>query len=106
MTVGNASVDYVDSRTPVLTSGGNISVTTASTGTDFTAFASQACVQLTISNNTGAIIEVQQGGSGVALPIFPASYYTFFGISDASSLAVRRTDTSTTQVTVTARWEN
>lgn len=106
MTVGNATIDELMARTPVISSGGHISLTTDSSGTAFTAFSSQTCTQLTISNNTGTTLEVEQGGSGVALPIFPASYYTFFGLTDASNLSVRRVDQSTTSVTVTARWED
>lgn len=104
--IGNASIDYVNSRTGVITSGGNISLSTSTTAGSFVTFASQACVQLTIANNTGTTLEVQQAGTGVALPIFPASYYTFYGITDASQLGVRRVDQSTTSVTVTARWES
>lgn len=106
MTVGNASISYVNSRTPVLTTGGHLTATTDSSGTAFVKFSAQPCVQLTIANNTGTTIEVQQGGSGAALPIFPASYYTFFGLTDASNLGVRRVDQSTTSVTVIARWED
>lgn len=106
MTVGNASIDYVNSRTGVITSGGFTSATTNSNGTSFVTFPAQACVQLTISNNSGTTIEVQQGGTGTTFPIFPASYYTFFGLTDASNLGVRRLDQSTTTVTVNARWES
>lgn len=91
--------------TPTLTSGANMSVATTAAGTTFAAFPSQACRQLTISNGTGVTIEVQQGGSGVALPVFSGTYFTFFGLANASALAVRRLDQSTTPVTVIARWE-
>lgn len=106
MTIGNASIAYVDTKTTILTDGGNISVATSTTGADFTAFSAQACTQLTISNNTGTTIEFAVSGTGVAFPVFPATYYTFFGITDASSLSVRRTDQSDTSVTVIARWES
>ena len=91
--------------TPAMASGGNISVDTAATGTNFATFGSQACKQLTIVNDTGTDIEVRQGGSGVALPIFNGDKFTFYGLSNANTLGVRRKDTSNTQVTVKARWE-
>ena len=90
---------------PGMTTGGNLSVQTAVVGTTFTAFASQACSQLTVANDTGATIEFRQGGAGVAVPVFDGTYFTIFGISDAADIQVRRSDTSNTQVTVKARWE-
>ena len=113
---GVVSLSSIDSKTPALdnnrqpvlpsmASGGNISVQTAVTGTNYTAFASQACKQLTISNQSGAVIEVRQGAAGVALQIPTGAFYTFFGITNANQLDVRRTDTSNTQITLTARWE-
>jgi hypothetical protein len=85
--------------------GGNISVQTAATGTNYTAFASQVCKQLTLSNQSGVTIEVRQGAAGVALQIPTGAFYTFFGITNANQLDVRRVDTQNTQVTITARWE-
>lgn len=90
---------------PSMAIGGNLAVTTNSTGTTFNAFASQECKQLTVSNQTGTTIEVQQGGAGVALQIPTGAFYTFFGITNANQLGIRRTDTSNTQITITARWE-
>ena len=106
---GTVSVDNFPATQnvlPLMASGGNLSVTTAATGTTYTAFASQACKQLTISNQSGTTIEVRQGGAGVAFQIPTAAFYTFFGITNTNQLDVRRVDTSNTQVTVTARWEN
>lgn len=96
---------YINVVSPIMTSGGNLSAQTAATGTNRTAFASQACKQLTISNQTGTTIEVRQGGSGVGLQIPTGTFYTFFGITNTDQLDIRRVDTSNTQVTVTARWE-
>lgn len=93
------------SVTPAMTSGGNISATTNATGTNWTAYGSQACKQLTLSNQSGTTIEVRQGGAGVGLQIPTGAFYTFFGITNANQLEVRRVDTSNTQVTITARWE-
>lgn len=87
-------------------SGGNFSAQTAAIGTNYTAFAVQACMQLTIVNDTGVSIEFQQNAAGVAIPIVTGDRYTIFGIVDASVIGVRRVDNSNTQVTVKARWEN
>jgi hypothetical protein len=105
----NTKTPAVDNnRSPVIPSmfnGGNISVQTAATGTNYTAFASQVCKQLTLSNQSGVTIEVRQGAAGVALQIPTGAFYTFFGITNANQLDVRRVDTQNTQVTITARWE-
>ncbi len=90
---------------PLLLNGGNLSVQTAATGTNYTAFASQVCCQLTLVNNTGTTIEFRQGGAGVAVPVFDQSFYTIFGITNANQISIRRTDTGNTQVTAQARWE-
>ncbi len=90
---------------PSMTSGGNISVATASPGTNYAAFASQACKQLTIVNNTGFAIEFRQGAAGVAIPIVDKSAFTVFGITNANQIDVRRIDNAGV-VTVHARWES
>lgn len=111
-----AALTSIDTKTPALdnskqpvipsmTTGGNLSVTTAATGTNWTAFASQACKQLTVSNQTGVTIEFRQGGAGVGFQVPAGAFYTFFGITNANQFEARRFDTSNTQVTVTARWE-
>jgi hypothetical protein len=91
--------------TPMLTSGGHATVQTAATGTNYTALSAQACKQLTFLNNTGTAIGVRVGSSGAEVPVFDQSYYTFYGLTDASNLQVRRVDTSNSQVTVAYRWE-
>lgn len=88
-----------------LSSGGHLSVTTANPGTNWTAFAAQACSQLTVSNQTGALIEFRQDGAGVGFQVPPSSFYTFFGITNTSQLQAKRADNSNIQVTITARWE-
>jgi hypothetical protein len=92
--------------TPSMREGGNTSAQTANPGTTFVAFPAQTCRQLTVVNNTGQDIEVQQSGAGTALPVLNGTTYTFFGIPDAAYLAVRRIDQSNTQVVVKARWEH
>jgi hypothetical protein len=91
---------------PLMLQGGNLSVTTSATGTNWTAFASQACKQLTICNDTGTNLEFRQGGAGAGMRVLDGTYYTFFGLTNANQLEVRRVDTSNTQVTATARWES
>ena len=91
---------------PVLTAGGHISATTAVSGTGYTAFGAQACKQLTILNGTGVDIGVAVGGAGVEVPVLAGTYYTFFGLTNANQLQVRRVDTGVVQVAVPARWES
>jgi hypothetical protein len=93
------------SSKPLMTSGGNLTAQTAATGTNWTAFAAQACAQLTIVNDSGTKIEVRQGGAGVAIPVRDGATYTLFGLTNANQIDVRRSDTSNTQVVVHARWE-
>jgi hypothetical protein len=94
------------SVTPIMQSAGHLSVTTLVVGTTYVAFSSQACKQLTISNDSGVSLEVQQGGSGVGFVVQDGTYYAFYGISNTNQLSVRRKDGNNTPVTVTARWEN
>lgn len=92
--------------TPVMVTGGNGSVTTAATGTNWTALGSDTkCEQVTIVNDTGTKLEVRQGGTGTGLRILDQSVYTFYGVGNLTALEARRVDTSNTQVTATYRWE-
>jgi hypothetical protein len=92
--------------TPLMLGGGNTSVQTAATGTNYATFPDLPAHQVTVVNDTGTDIEVRQDGTGVALPIASgAAPFTFYGLSNANQLGVRRKDTSNTQVTVKARWE-
>lgn len=87
---------------PAMTSSGNLSV---STGASYTEFASAPCKQLTLANNSGVTINVQQGGEGASLPVFAGTYFTLLGLSNANQIAVSRADGTATAVTVNARWE-
>ena len=91
--------------TPRMSNGGFISITTSNTGTPYVPFANQVCSQLTISNDSGNPIDIQQGGAGIAFKVIPLTYMTLYGLSDANTISIRRTDTSNTQLTITARWE-
>jgi hypothetical protein len=114
--VTSAALTSIDTKTPALdgskqpvipsmTSGGHLSVTTAATGTNWTAYAAQALKQLTVSNQTGVNIEFRQGGAGVGFIVPTGAFYTFFGLTNANQLEARRVDISNTQVSITARWE-
>lgn len=102
------SVAFASDLLPVLqpTGGGNLSVQTHATGTNYVAFASQACRQLTIVNDSGADIVFQQGGTGAAVTVWDHTTFTIFGITNADQISVKRKDDSNTQVTVASRWEN
>jgi hypothetical protein len=89
-------------KLPTTTTETHVSVTTAATGTNYTAFASQACLLLDIVNTSGTDIEVTRGGTGVAIRVPNNSARMFGAITNASQLSVRRADTSNTQVAVTA----
>lgn len=102
MTTGGASPSNPVYVSPTFSGGANLSVSTAAS---YTPFPAQACKQLTIANNTGVTVQVQQGGSGAAQPVFPGTYYVFYGLTDASALAVERSDGTATAVTVNARCE-
>lgn len=85
---------------PVLTAGGNISVDL--TAGDDSVIPSQACTQVTIANpDTDDIVNVIQGG--VAFPVFPRSYVSFFGITNANQLTL---NCPASAVTVGVRWES
>lgn len=90
---------------PQLASGGNLSVTTNTTGTTYNPIAGQACKQVTIINDTGTKLQVRQGATGDTVTIFDQAAFTFFGITNANQLQVRRKDTSNTAVTADIRWE-
>ena len=90
----------------LMSAGGNLAAQTAATGTNWTAFAGQECRRLTLANNAGTTVEFRQGGAGAAVPVFAGSYFVIEGVTNANQIAVKRTDSSNTQVTVAARWES
>jgi hypothetical protein len=91
---------------PRMAAGGNMEVETSATGTNWVAFETQTCKQLTLVNDTGTAMEFRQDGAGVAIPVADDALFTIFGIENAAQIEVRRVDTSNTQVTLVARWEN
>lgn len=89
-----------------LTSSGHIvALTSTVLGTTFVPFASRACSQLTIVNDTGTDIQVDQDTANVLLTVLNGMALTFRGIANANQLSVCRKDRTTAQVTVRARWE-
>jgi hypothetical protein len=99
---GTNSVGKVVASLPTSASGVILSLSTNASGATFTTFASQTCTQLRVANNTGTTIEFRIGGTGTAMPIFNGKYYLITGITDASSVGIRRTDQVNTPVTVQA----
>ena len=96
--------EQVQDVAPAYVTGGILSVQTAATGSNWTAFASQACTYVVVVNGTNFGIEVRRGGAGVGLPIQPGQAFTFEGVQNASDLSVRRLDQSNTQLTLHAHW--
>jgi hypothetical protein len=92
----------VSSSVPTAGASTILALTTAATGTNFTAFSDAACIALDIVNNTGVTIEYRRGGAGVAMQIPPDAARMVIGITNANQISVRRTDTSNTQVTIQA----
>jgi hypothetical protein len=79
-----------------------LALTTDATGTNYTAFSSQACTTLSISNPSTTDIEYRRGGAGAAMPIAAGASYLVLGITNANQIDVRRKDTSNTQITIGA----
>lgn len=78
------------------------SVTTAATGSNWTAFASAACDALDLINNTGVTVEYRRGGAGSTVPVPTGASRLIVGIANANEIGVRRVDVSNTQVVVQA----
>jgi len=79
-----------------------MSVTTAATGTNYTAFSSQTCNSLDIVNTSSVAIEYRRGATGNAMTILSGSSRLVVGITNANQIDVRRVDTSNTQITIPA----
>lgn len=79
-----------------------MSLTTAATGTNYTAFSSQACNSLDIVNTSSVAIEYRRGATGNSMTILSGSSRLVTGITNANEIDVRRVDTSNTQITIPA----
>jgi hypothetical protein len=85
--------------------GGNISVTTPVGGTAYTAYASQACLRLTIVNSSGQSIEFARGGTGVGIVVRDGASATIEGITNTNQISVRRSGANNNGEVVNAMWE-
>lgn len=90
----------------ILTSAGQGQVTTNSTGSTYQALGSNTCKACMIQNYTAYDVEVQQGGAGSSVVIPSDTALTFTGITNTSTLGVRRVDQSNTQITLSFRYVN
>lgn len=91
--------------TSISTKSGFLSLTTSTTGTNYVTFANTDLNKLIISNQSGTTIEVRQGGAGATFLIPTANIVNLSGLINANQISIRRSDTSNTQITVSARWE-
>lgn len=92
----------VNSSVPTASTVTILALSTAATGSSYTAFATQACSALDIVNNTGVTVEYRRGASGVAMQIPTGSARMVIGITNADQIQVRRTDSSNTPATLQA----
>ena len=90
------------SSVPGAVSATILSLTTAATGTNYTAFSSQTCQSLDIVNTSSVAIEYRRGGAGNTMTILSGSSRLVVGITNANEVSVRRVDTSNTQITIPA----
>lgn len=81
-----------------------LNVNTAAVGTDWTALSStiENADLIRIHNTTGVTIDYRMHAGGVEVSIPDGQVRTIFGIYDASKIAVKRKDSSNTQVEVQA----
>jgi hypothetical protein len=79
-----------------------MTLTTAGTGTNWTAFSSQACDALDLTNSSSVAIEYRRGATGNAMQVLSGASRLIVGITNANQIDVRRVDTSNTQVTIQA----
>lgn len=76
-------------------------VTTAATGTAYTALAAVPAAQVVLWNNTGVTLEARQAADpGNTFDVPDGTAVPLSGITSASDIELRRKDTSNTQVTL------
>jgi len=97
-----SSANPMPSSVPGAVSATILSLTTAATGTNWTAFASTTCQSLDIVNTSSVAIEYRRGATGNAMTILSGSSRLVVGITNANQIDVRRVDTSNTQITIPA----
>jgi hypothetical protein len=97
-----SAANPMPSSVPGAVSATILSLTTAATGTNWTAFASTTCQSLDIVNTSSVSIEYRRGGAGSTMTILSGSSRLVVGITNANQIEVRRVDTSNTQITIPA----
>lgn len=97
-----SSANPMPTSVPGAVSATILSLTTAATGTNYTAFSSQTCQSLDIVNTSSVAIEYRRGATGNAMTILSGSSRLVVGITNANQIDVRRVDTSNTQITIPA----
>lgn len=73
-----------------------------STSSAYVALPDMGCNVVRIHNPNAVTVDVQLNGGGGVVTIPASSARTFYGLTNAKSVAVRRTDLSATPVTVQA----
>lgn len=97
-----SAANPMPSSVPGAVSATILSLTTAATGANYTAFSSQTCQALDIVNTSSVAIEYRRGATGNAMTILSGSSRLVVGISNANQIDVRRVDQSNTQITIPA----
>lgn len=97
-----SAANPMPSSVPGAVSATILSLTTAATGTNWTAFASTTCQSLDIVNTSSVAIEYRRGATGNSMTILSGSSRLVVGITNANQIDVRRVDTSNTQITIPA----
>lgn len=97
-----SAANPMPSSVPGAVSATILSLTTAATGSNYTAFSSQTCQSLDIVNTSSVAIEYRRGATGNAMTILSGSSRLVVGITNANQIDVRRVDQSNTQITIPA----
>jgi hypothetical protein len=97
-----SAADPMPVSVPLAGSATILTLTTNATGTTWTAFGSQACNALDLTNSTSVAIEYRRGGAGNAMQVLSGASRLIVGITNANQIEVRRVDTSNTQITIQA----
>ena len=97
-----SAANPMPSSVPGAVSATILSLTTAATGTNYTAFSSQTCQSLDIVNTSSVAIEYRRGATGNSMTILSGSSRLVVGITNANQIDVRRVDQSNTQITIPA----
>jgi hypothetical protein len=97
-----SAADPMPVSVPLAGSATILTLTTNATGTTWTAFGSQSCNALDLTNSTSVAIEYRRGGAGNAMQVLSGASRLIVGITNANQIEVRRVDTSNTQITIQA----